>query len=106
MNQDFLSEATLNIISTLLVLGAIGVALVFYIAHKMDEADEILSFTPMDTDPVPYEFSPDAAYVRRVLDELGLRKDLAVYRNTQGAVQADVVDQQRGTSDNLRGLLP
>lgn len=105
MNDELINEAILNVISVLLVLGAIGISGLYWIAYKMEQANDILHADERDTDPQPYGFRPDAEYVRQVLDELGLRKEFATYRNMDGAAQADIADLKRGTSDNLRGLL-
>lgn len=76
-----MNEEVLNVISILLVLGAFGIVVVGYIGHKMDKADEILSFTPMDTDPIPDHFQPREEHIKRVLADLqSLRTPLKDYK--------------------------
>lgn len=103
--DEVANEAILNIISVLLVIGAFAICVLYWIAYDMEQTNDFLHTEERDTDPQPYGFRPDAEYVRQVLEELGLRKDLAAYRNMDSAAQADIVDLKRGTSDNLRGLL-
>lgn len=103
--DEITNEAILNVISVLLVIGAFAVCAMFYLAYDMEQDMLEMREGEQDTDPHPYGFRPDAEYVKQVLDELGLRKELPAYRNMDGAAQADIVDLKRGTSDNLRGLL-
>lgn len=103
--DEVANEAILNIISVLLVIGAFAVCVLYYLAYEMEQDMLEMREGERDTDPQPYGFRPDAEYVKQVLDELGLRKDLPAHRNMDGAAQADIVDVKRGTSDNLRGLL-
>lgn len=99
--DEFLTEEGLNLISVLLVLAAIAVTVLYYFAYEMEQDMREMLEADLDTDPVPEGFTPDANYVRQVLAELGLRNDLPVYRNMDGAAQADIVDLKRGTSDNV-----
>lgn len=88
MNEQFLSEATLNIISTLLVLGAFAICVLYWLAYKMEQTDQLLSFTPMDTDPVPDHFQPRAEHISQVLAEVrSLRTPLKQYKNMEHAAQ-------------------
>lgn len=108
MTDQATNEAILNVISVLLVIGAFAVCVLFYFAYDMEQDMKRIQEGERDTDPQPY--TPDPAHIERVLAEYGLRKSLPVYAkrdagNSEAEAQ-DMADLARGTSDNLRGMLP
>ena len=98
-----------NTLITLLVIAAAGLVIYFHWeAWRMEQDMKRIQEGERDTDPQPY--TPDPEHIKRVLAEYGLRKTLPVYAKrdpgTSEAEAHDIADLKRGTSDNLRGLLP
>ena len=105
----FLTDEGLDAISAALVLAAAGFMFIGWLYSWSKKLDAQAVAEALDEEQ-PQPFTPDAASVKAMLAEYGLRKSLPQYAKLDAGIsyadERDIEELRRGTSDNLRRYLP